>query len=127
MDKSRPVDKKIKELPDRLDNVLKTIDIKQVNFALECKINPGTLSKAIERLWFSDDIVDKIHDRYKVRKGYWKDGKEPIIEGNGTYVKLPTGKKKEPDEEIRLLIKNLDRMGELNEYLLKELKRLQGG
>lgn len=124
---SRQVDKKNIHLNDYLANVLEIIDMRQVDFALECKINPGTLSKALERQSFSDDIVDKIHDRYKVRKGYWADGKEPIFTEKGTYVELPTRKEKDPDEHIRILIKNLDRMGELNEYLLKELKRLQGG
>jgi hypothetical protein len=31
--------------------------------------------------------------------------------------------KKDPEEENRILIRNLDRMGEVNEFVLKELKR----
>lgn len=46
---------------------------------------------------------------------------------NGTDVPDQAAiNKKDPEEHIRILIKNLDRMGELNEYLLKEIKRLQG-
>lgn len=90
---SRQVDKKNPFIPALLDKVLEIIKIKQVDFALECKINPGTLSKAIERTSFSEDIVDKIYDRYGVRKAYWEDGKEPIFEKNGTYVDIPTNNK----------------------------------
>jgi hypothetical protein len=66
---------------------------------------------------------ERLLEMEKERKGSSWNKKET----KSTYVELPTRKEKDPDEHIRILIKNLDRMGELNEYLLKELKRLQGG
>jgi hypothetical protein len=86
---SRQVDKKILDLEEKFANVLTITKKKQVDFALECKINPNTLSKALERLSFSEDIVDKIYDKYGVRKDYWYDGKEPILERNGTGPHKP--------------------------------------
>lgn len=44
-------------------------------------------------------------------------------EQNSTYVELPT--KKDPDEQIRILTLNLNRMGEMNEYLLKRVRDLE--
>jgi hypothetical protein len=83
---SRQVDKKIKDLGTKFSKVLIITKKKQVDFALEAKINPGTLSKALERSSLSDDIVDKIYDRFGVRKQYWEDGNEPILDENHTPV-----------------------------------------
>lgn len=111
----------MEDLAEKFSKVLIITKKKQGDFAIECKISPGTLSKALERSSFSEDIVDKIYDRYRIRKQYWTDGKEPIIEENGTYVEVLT--KKDPNEEVRILTRNIDRMGAMNEYLLEEIKK----
>jgi hypothetical protein len=121
---SRQVDKKFIDLDKKFTKVLELIELKQVDFALEAKINPGTLSKALERSSFSDDIVDKIYKTFGVRQGYWEDGKDPILTGNGTYVKTRS-KQKDPDE-IRILRLMIERMGETNAYLLKRITELGG-
>lgn len=95
--------------------------------------------------WSVKDLADKMGINPQSIYDWEKEKYEPVKENlesiarvlgvplkefyddNSTYVDLPTKKEKDPDEHIRILIKNLDRMGELNEYLLKELKRLQGG
>jgi hypothetical protein len=82
---SRQVDTKYKDLENKFSKVLAISGKKKMgDFAMECRISPGTLSKALERSSLSDDIVDKIYDRFKVRKGYWEDGKEPILDKNPT-------------------------------------------
>lgn len=84
---SRQVDKKIDNLDKKFANVLEITGFtEQGDFAMQCKIQPGTLSKALERSSFSADIVDKIFDRFRVRKKYWYDGKEPVIEEKPTSV-----------------------------------------
>jgi transcriptional regulator with XRE-family HTH domain len=82
---SRQVDKKYKDLGLKFYKVLTVSGIKrQSDFAMRCQINPGTLSKALERESLSEDIVDKIYDAFRVRKDFWEDGKEPIIDENHT-------------------------------------------
>ena len=71
--------------------------------------------------------VETFLRHYSINEDWWRTGEGEVFNEKPTYVDLPTRKEKDPDEHIRILIKNLDRMGELNEYLLKELKRLQGG
>ncbi len=71
-------------------------------------------------LWkemIGDDLPALVKER-KVSHGTKK-------EQNVTSVPEPAIKKKDPNDEVRILIKNLDRMGELNEYLLRELKNYQ--
>lgn len=91
---SRQVDKKYKDLGGKFSKVLNISGFKkQGDFAIEAKISPGTLSKALERDSLSEDIVDKIYDRFNVRKEYWEDGKEPIIIENGTPAMKSTDSK----------------------------------
>lgn len=71
--------------------------------------------------------VETFLRHYSINEDWWRTGEGEVFNEKPTYVDLPTRKEKDPEEHIRILIKNLDRMGELNEYLLKELKRLQGG
>lgn len=66
---------------------------------------------------FGDDLTAM----EKEIKGSSWNKKEQII----TPVPESGIMKKDPGEEVRILIKNLDRMGELNEYLLRELKNYQ--
>jgi hypothetical protein len=120
---SRQVDKKIDNLDDKFAKVLAALRLKQGKFALKAQIDPGTLSKALERGSLSDDIVEKIHDAHGVRIEYWNDGKEPIIDKNHTAVPDDPPLNKKDPEEYWILIRNLDRMGELNEFMLRELKR----
>lgn len=65
-------------------------------------------------------------EKLGIRQRWWETGEGEIFEEKSTYVEIPT-KKEDPDERVRILIKNLDRMGELNEYLLQELKRYKEG
>lgn len=123
---SRQVDKKIEDLDKKFAKVLEITGKEQGEFAMECAIQPATLAKALERSSFSKDIVNKIYDKFRIRKAYWMDGKEPIIDGNNASVEL-LSKKKDPDEQIRILTLNLNRMGEMNEYLLKRVRDLEQG
>jgi hypothetical protein len=109
---SRQVDKKYTDLDSKFAKVLEISGYKkQADFAMECKINPGTLSKAIERSSLSDDIVDKIYDRFGVRREFWDDGKEPIVAENGTpAMKLTDNKGNFNHEEaLKDLIQSNDR------------------
>lgn len=116
---------------EKIDKILKTNAFK-INsvYGLEQYIGSGP--GAIKKYYKKDGepgrgTIRKIIEGVGLNPEWWETGKEPIYTENSTYVDLPTKKEKDPDEHIRILIKNLDRMGELNEYLLKELKRLQGG
>ena len=121
---SRLVDKKMIDLDKKFSKVLEITGKDQGEFAMECKIQPATLAKALERSSFSKDIVNKIYDTYAVRKEFWDDGKEPIITENLASVELRR-QKKDPDEQIRILTLKLNRMGEMNEYLLKRVRDLE--
>lgn len=123
---SRQVDKKIIDLDKKFAKVLDFTGLEQGEFAIECKIQPGTLSKALERSSFSKDIVNKINTRFGVRKAYWEDGREPITEEKGTYVEIPSDKKN-PVEENRILKNIIVQMGETNAYLLKRISDLEQG
>jgi transcriptional regulator with XRE-family HTH domain len=116
---------------EKIDNILR-ISKKKFSSITELEVAAGlgmnTLRKA-----YNDDrepsrkVVGKLLEKIGISEGWWDSGKGEIFTEKSTYVEIPTRKEKDPDEHIRILIKNLDRMGELNEYLLKELKRLQGG
>jgi hypothetical protein len=135
---SRQVDKKYPDLRKKFAKVLEITGYKKPGkFAIDCKISPGTLSKALARSSFSEDIVDKINDTFKVRKTYWDDGKEPIIEKNGTpamnTAEQPVirEQKKDPAVDDRILKKldsltdNVNAFGDFNRFLLKEIDRLR--
>jgi transcriptional regulator with XRE-family HTH domain len=106
---------------------LKKLSIKKIEKELGVD---GTFYKAYnENREPREALLAEFLRRFHVAPGWWRSPKgraeADIFTEKPTYVELPT-KKEDPDERIRILIKNLDRMGELNEYLLKELKRLQG-
>lgn len=62
-------------------------------------------------------------DRIGIDPTWWETGKGDIYI---TQVPEPALKKKDPEEEIQILIRNIDRIGETNEYLLKRIKELGG-
>lgn len=118
-------------IQDKFSTILKTnkLGIKSIH-GLEkyCKVGIGSISKFLN-VGESPSLgtIKKVQEALSINTDWWETGEGEIYDKKGTYVDLPTRKEKDPDEHIRILIKNLDRMGELNEYLLKELKRLQGG
>lgn len=88
----------------------------------------ATISGWLDKdLTWTSDKLEKFLRYWNVNPVWWKTGEGDILNEKSTYEELLSKKEKDPDEYTRILIKNLDRMGELNEYLLKELKRLQGG
>lgn len=66
---------------------------------------------------------DRLLDLEKERKGSTRNKKEQ----KPTYVELPSGKKKDLDEgDVQALIRTIDRMGRVNDYLMNELDKLRG-
>lgn len=112
---------------EKIDNLLR-ISGKKFNsvYDLEQKsgVGMGTLRKAYEaNREPSKRTIWKFLENLGINSQWWETGEGEIYEEKGTYVELPT--KKDPGEEVRILIKNLDRMGEMNEFLLRELKSYQ--
>lgn len=80
----------------KIAKILEIIDLEINDFAIECKIIPNSLKAAIKRDALTDDIVKKIHDRFGVRKGFFKDGKEPVMDPNITSVQNQSDNKELP-------------------------------
>ena len=81
---------------EKIDKILEIIDLDFNDFAMECKIIPNSLKAAIRRDTITEDLVTKIHDRFGVRKGFFKDGKEPVIDKNITQVQDGSDNKENP-------------------------------
>jgi plasmid maintenance system antidote protein VapI len=94
---------------EKVDKILEITELELNDFAMKCGIIPNSLKAAIKRDAITDDIITKIHDRFGVRKGFFKDGKEPIIDINHASVQnepavaeIPTGVNL--DEQSRRLL-----------------------
>lgn len=76
---------------EKFSKLLEITQLEFNEFAIECKIIPNSLKAAIKRDAITSDIVKKIHDRFRVRKGFFQDGKEPILEEKHTPVQKEGG------------------------------------
>jgi hypothetical protein len=93
----------------------------------ECGFGRNTLTKAIkEDRELSEEYHKKFMTQYAVNPVWWDTGKGDVLIEKGTSGIELAGKSKDVSEEIRLLILNLNRFGETNEYLLKRIKDLGG-
>lgn len=74
---------------------------------------------------FTSNKVEKFLNHYKINRTWWKTGNGDVFVKNGTSVpEQPAINKNLPfSEEREILIRNLERFGKTNEYLLDELKR----
>lgn len=93
----------------------------------------GTIYKAYngDKDPVDPNLVSELVRKLGIRQAWWdkdwESGNTNIFIDNITHVKEPAVKDKEPvSEEVRLLILNLNRFGETNEYLLKRIKELGG-
>lgn len=71
---------------DKFDKILGITQLDLNDFAMECRIIPNTLKAAIKRDAITSDIITKIHDRFGVRKGFFDDGEDPVLEEKHTPV-----------------------------------------
>jgi hypothetical protein len=86
-----------------------------------CGFGRNTIKNAIaDDREMSTEYHKKFMTVFGVNPEWWESEKGEVVL-KGTYVDIPN--EKDPVEENRILIKNINRMGELNEFLLKELKR----
>lgn len=96
-------------------------------YGLEVKIgaSPGSISKYYKKGTSPGrGTIKKILDGAGVNPEWWESGKGEIFIVKGTSV--PESDKKNTDrDEISILIKNLNRYGELNEHLLSRIKDLE--
>lgn len=114
---------------EKIDNILRISNKKFTSvYDLELKsgVGMGTLRKAYdENREPSKRTIWKLLESIGVNPEWWETGKGDIFL---TPVPEPAinEKEKDPYELIRILTRNIDRMGELNEYLLKKVKDLGG-
>jgi len=115
---------------DKIDKILEvnTLGINSVS-ALEDKIEAGR--GAVNEFYKEDrepgrKTLKKIMSLPGLNIDWYTKGIGPVFTinslQNSTYVEVLT-KEKDPAEENRILTRNIDRMGEVNEFLLRELKR----
>lgn len=112
---------------EKVDNILKVSHKKYLSIQdLEVAAGLGmnTLRKAYnDNREPSRKVVGKLLEGIGISEQWYETGKGEVFL---TPVPQPAIKEKEPDERVRLLILNLDRMGETNAYLLKRIKELGG-
>ena len=111
---------------EKIDKILKAnkLHINSVyGLELFVKASVGSISKPIAK-----GIEPGLGTIKKIREGlpglnqdWWDTGKGEVFIENSTYVETPI--KKDPSEEVRILARNIDRMGAMNEYLLEEIKK----
>jgi hypothetical protein len=126
-----PVEKKL-DFRQKIDIILRVKGLAIKNLEQEWG-KSGTLYKAYEEnREFSLRIRDEFLQKFNIKKTWWLkptgDEAGDVFEENNTSVPEPAinEKEKDPYELIRILTRNIDRMGELNEYLLKKVKDLGG-
>lgn len=113
---------------EKIDNILrirgkKFKSIQDLELAAGLGMN--TLRKAYnENREPSRKVVGKLLEEIGINPEWYETGKGEVFL---TLVPEAAIKEKEPDERVRLLIQNLDRMGELNIYLLQRVKDLEQG
>jgi hypothetical protein len=116
------------EFSEKISTILKTntLGIKtKEDLAEFCGFNRDTIRKAIDRgSELSPRNSRTLQDKLRVNPEWWETGKGDIFL---TSVPEPAinEKEKDPYELIRILTRNIDRMGEMNEYLLKKVKDLE--
>jgi hypothetical protein len=117
------------EFPEKISIILKTnkLGLKtREDLAEFCGFNRDTIRKAIDRgSELSERNSRTLQDKLRVNPEWWETGSGEIYL---TSVPEPaiTQKEKDPYELIQILTRNIDRMGELNEYLLKRVRELGG-
>jgi hypothetical protein len=117
---------KIYSFKEKIDKILKYRKLSINKIEKELDVD-GTFRKAYnDDREPNDELVMEFRRKFQIRDSWWNsplgDREEEIFIEKGTYVETPSNKK-DPGEEQRILIKNIDRMGALNEFLLTELKR----
>lgn len=117
---------KILTFKEKIDKILK---YRKLNInKIETRLNvDGTFRKAYnEDREPNEELLEEFLRKFQINRSWWDspdgDSEEEIFEGKGTYVDIPTNKK-DPGEVTQILTRNIDRLGELNEFLLHELKR----
>jgi hypothetical protein len=106
------------------------------DIAQYCGLKVSTLYRAMTRNEeqggdLSTDTVKTIVDKIGLRWEWWDEQKDPMFKeksytGNKTNEPTLNEKSEDPYELIRILARNIDRLGETNEYLLKRVKELGG-
>lgn len=85
-------------------------------------IKVGTIYKAMgPQDGMGLKLTRKLLDGIGIETQWWESGKGDIYI-TSVPDEPPLNKKDPASEENRILIRNLDRMGEVNEFLLRELK-----
>ena len=69
--------------------------------------------------------IKKILDGLPINRAWWETGKGEVFIEKLTTVPEPAIKQEDP-ELIRILIKNIDSVNEVNMYLLKRIRDLEG-
>jgi hypothetical protein len=115
---------------DKIDIILRIrkLNLKKVEKILDVD---GTFYKAYnENREPREELMAEFLRKFHVNPAWWKnpkgDTEEDVFTKKGTYVEVPT-EKKDPDELIRILVNNIDRMGKLNDWLLQRVKDLEQG
>jgi hypothetical protein len=117
------------DFSEKISIILKTNTLAirtKEDLAEHCGFNRDTIRKAIIRGGeLSERNSRTLQDKLRVNPEWWETGNGEIYL---TPVPEPAinEKEKDPYELIRILTRNIDRMGELNEYLLKKVKDLGG-
>lgn len=122
--------KKVLTFKEKIDKILKyrKLTINRIETKLDVD---GTFRKAYnENREPNEDLVSEFLRNFRIRQTWWDepvgDTEADIFLPKGTNEpSVETLNKKDPGDEVRILIKNLDRMGEMNEFLLRELKSYQ--
>jgi hypothetical protein len=121
---------KILGFKDKIDIILtiRKLNLKKVEKILDVD---GTFYKAYnENREPREELMTEFLRKFHVKLSWWVNPKgtteADVFDKNGTYVEIPT-KEKDPDELIRILVNNIDRMGRLNDWLLQRVKDLEQG
>jgi transcriptional regulator with XRE-family HTH domain len=106
------------------DQVVKETGISKQNVSIweKGKGNPG--QEFIDRLAIYFDVPGEFFSKKDLTAEYLK---ESYSQENHTYVELPTSdNKKDLSEQVKILLKTIERLGNTNDYLLKRITELGG-
>lgn len=110
----------------KIDKILEVTELEINDFAIKCGIIPNSLKAAIKRDALTDAIVTKIHNKIGVRKGFFKDGKEPVIEKNLTLVQEGSDNTQKPLGAQEMLKVLQDTLAEGSDYRIIPNRVLEG-